>query len=137
MIDQVTKYNLCGLKAEYIGSTQSSFERKRKVLNREFQLVFAPPETIIENPTNRKRNMLLSSENKQKLICVAVDEAHCVKVWGTEFRPTLAEIGKSCSIISNSVNDVALTATATTETFHIVVQKFPMVNPVLVAIFPH
>ena len=79
MMDQVTKYNLCGLKAEYIGSTQSSFEIKRKVFNGEFQLVSVTPETIIMNCTYR--NMLLTSEYKQKLVCVvAVDETHCVKL---------------------------------------------------------
>lgn len=135
MMDQVAKYKLCGLKAEYVGSTQTSVESKRKVLNGEVQLVFVTPETIVENPTYR--NMLLSSIYKQKLVCVAVDEAHCVKVWGAEFRPTFAEIGDLRSVIPSGVNVIALTATATTETFHIVVQQLSMVNPVLVAIPPH
>lgn len=135
MMDQVTRYNLCGLKAEYISSTQTSVEIKRKVLTGEVQLVFVTPETIIENPTYR--NMLLSSIYRKKLVCVAVDEAHCMKVWGTDFRPTFSEIGDLQSIIPSGVNVIALTATATAETFHIVVQKLSMVNPVLVAIPPH
>ena len=56
-----------------------------------------------------------------------------MKVWGTEFSPTFEKIGELHSIPS-IVNVIALTATATTETFHIVVEKLSMVNPVLVAI---
>ena len=46
---------------------------------------------------------MLSSVYKEKLVCIAVDEAHCIKVWGAEFRPTFAEIGNLRSIIPSSM----------------------------------
>ena len=58
---------------------------------------------------------MLSSVYKKKLVCNAVDEAHCIKVWGAEFRPTFAEIGNLHSIIPSNVKLIALTATATSE----------------------
>ena len=77
---------------------------------------------------------MLSSVYKEKLVCIAVDEAHCIKVWGAEFRPTFAEIGNLRSIIPSNV---ALTATATSETYHVVVHQLALVDPVLVALPPH
>ena len=48
MMDQVAKYKACGLKAEYIGYTQTSAQAKKSVLNGEVQLVFCTPESIIQ-----------------------------------------------------------------------------------------
>ena len=76
MMDQIAKYRACGLNAEYIGYTQTSAQVKRAVLNGEVQLVFFTPESIILNRTFR--SMLLSRVYKENLVCVAVDEAHCV-----------------------------------------------------------
>lgn len=135
MMDQSTKYNSCGLKAEFIGSTQTNALSKSKVLKGEVQLVFATPEVIIQNTTYR--NMLLSPHYKERLVCVAVDEAHCVKVWGEQFRPTFSQIGDLRSIIPSGVNILALTATATAETFHTVSHQLSMVKPVLVGLPPH
>ena len=64
---------------------------------------------------------MLSSVYKEKLICNAVDESHCIKVWGAEFRPTFAEIGNLHNIIPSNVKLIALTVTATSETYHVVV----------------
>ena len=60
MMDQVAKYKACGLKAEYIGYTQTSAQAKKSVLNGEVQLVFCTPES----------SMMLSSLYKEKLVCV-------------------------------------------------------------------
>ena len=80
---------------------------------------------------------MLSSVYKEKLVCIAVNEAHCIKVWGAEFRPTFAEIGNLRSIIPSNVKLIALTATATSETYHVVVHQLALVDPVLVALPPH
>ncbi len=128
MIDQTTKYNSCGLKTEFIGSAPTSSSSKSSVLRGECQLVFASPETIIENSTYR--NMLMSPKYKEKLVCLAIDEAHCVKIWGEKFRPTFSEIGDLRSIIPSGINVLALTATATTETYNIISHQLSMMKPV-------
>ena len=74
---------------------------------------------------------------KEKLVCIALYEAHCIKVWGAKFRPTFAEIGNLRSIIPSNVKLIALTATATSETYHVVVHQLALVDPVLVVLSPH
>lgn len=73
----------------------------------------------------------MSPKYQDKLVALTVDEAHCVKTWGDQFRKTFAMIGELRSLIPTSVNILALTATATTETFHIVVRRLAMSNPTL------
>ena len=81
--------------------------------------------------------MLLSRPYSERLVALAVDEAHCVKLWGDEFRKAFAQIGDLRSIIPTHVKILALTATATTETFHIVTRRLAMWQPVLVALPPY
>ena len=46
----------------------------------------------------------------ERLVAVVVDEAHCVKTWGDEFRTAFAHIGELRSLIPSRVNILALTA---------------------------
>ena len=100
---------------EFVGEEQTDACARRKVLNGEMQLVFISPESLINNTLYR--NMLLSHKYKERLVALAVDEAHCVKTWGDEFRLAFAQIGELRSLIPASVNVIALTATATSETY--------------------
>ena len=68
---------------------------------------------------------------------IAVDEAHCVKTWGDEFRLSLAQIGELRSIVPSTVNIIALTATATVPVLKVVTQRLSMLNPILVAQSPY
>ena len=69
------------------------------------------------------------------MVAVVVDEAHCVKTWGDEFK-TFAQIGGLRSLISSTVNVMALTATATSETFLVVRRRLSMDTPTLIALPP-
>ena len=55
--------------------------------------------------------MLLTRVYKEQLVALVVDEAHCVKIWGDEFRLAFAHIGGLRSVIPSNVNILALTAT--------------------------
>ena len=111
MMDQQHKFSPTGLSTEYVCNTQDRAVKAR-VTKGEVQLVFISPESLMTNKTYRQ--MLLSDTYQQHLV---VDEAHCVKTWGDDFRTAFSEIGTLCSIIPNSVNILALTATATMETY--------------------
>ena len=50
-----------------------------RIVSGKTQLVFISPQTIINN--QRYREMLLSLVYKEKLVAVAIDEAHLVKEW--------------------------------------------------------
>ena len=135
MMDQQAKYSPLGLKTEFVGEAQTDAAVKEKVRGGEVQLVYITPESIIE--TSTYRDMLLSRPYQDKLVALVVDEAHCVKTWGETFRTAFSKIGTLRSLIPKKVNVLALTATATTETFYTVTKRLSMDNTSLVALPPN
>ena len=51
----------------------------QKVLDGDLQLLFISPESLLNN--KKFRSMLLKGHYKERLIALAVDEAHCIKTW--------------------------------------------------------
>ena len=131
-------YQICifvsrGISAEFIGEAQTSKDAFKRVLSGQAQLVFATPESLVEN--ERYHNMLQSSAYKGSIVALAVDEAHCVKTWGDQLGQT-AKIGDLRSLLSADVNILALTAIATMETYSSAVSRLGMRDPVLVSVLP-
>ena len=135
MMDQRAKYTPRGLQADFVGEEQTDSCCKERVLKGRVQLVYISPESAICNPMYR--DMFLSPAYKKQLVALVIDEAHCVKTWGDEFRTAFAHIGELRSLIPSTVNILALTATATSHTMSVVTQRLSMVNPRLVALSPH
>ena len=124
MMDQRAKYSHTELDIEFVGEVQTDKQCKKRVLEGKVQLVYITPESIIENKIFRE--MLLSSPYQENLVALAVDESHCVKSWGDQFRKSFAQIGGLRSLIPKSVNILALTATATHETLSVVTSRLSM-----------
>ena len=59
-----------------------------------------------------------------------------MKLWGDKYRKAFGEIGDLRSLVSSSVKVMALTATATAETFSTVTKQLSMWKPILVALSP-
>ena len=135
MMDQQSKYREKGLLVEFVGEDQSNWHAKEKILQGEVQLVFISPESAIGNSVYR--SMFLSRPYKEKLVAIAVDEAHCVKSWGDEFRTVFSQVGELRSLIPAAVNIIALTATATLDTVNIVSHRLCLKNPTIVALPPY
>ena len=134
MIDQRAKFQSLSVKAELVGEAQDDKEVGKKVMKGEYQLVFITPESIIEN--TKFHRMLQSDEYRKQLVAVVVDEAHCIKTWSDKFRTSFCKIGELRSLIPTSVNILALTATATLVTYHIICERLSMSNPCLIALPP-
>lgn len=134
MMDQRSKFSEYGLTTEFVGEAQTDKSVSRRVLSGEVQLVYITPENLVEN--RLYRNMLLSRRYKEKLVALVVDEAHCIKMWGDNFRKAFSEIGTLRSIVPTGVNVMALTATATSETYHCALKHLAMNKTVLVALPP-
>lgn len=79
MMDQTQKLQSKGLKTEFVGEAQTDPNVVKRVLEGDLQLLFISPESLLNN--EKFRSMLLTPKYKEKLVALAVDEAHCVKTW--------------------------------------------------------
>lgn len=134
MMDQTAKFSPRGIATDFVGEGQMSSEATKRVVGGLAQLVFISPESIITNSCFR--NMLMSHQYQEKLVALAIDEAHCVSKWGDEFRIAFARIGDLRSIVPTRVHMLALTATATQETLQVVLQRLSLKDVVVVALPP-
>jgi ATP-dependent DNA helicase RecQ len=106
MKDQVQALQSNGIKAEFFNSSISPQEENDvidRATNGEIQLLYLSPEKLIA-----VRNTWLKNLN---IKLVAIDEAHCVSMWGHDFRPEYTQL----KVFRNSLPKVpfmALTATA-------------------------
>jgi len=106
MKDQVQALKSNGIKAEFFNSSISTQEENKvinKAINGDLQLLYLSPEKLISvsNTWLKQLNVKL----------VAIDEAHCVSMWGHDFRPEYTQL----KVFRNSlplVPFMALTATA-------------------------
>ncbi len=79
MEDQVRKYTDRGVTAAFIGKAQKDECVRTAVFNGEYQLVYMSPEAMLLNL--RWREMFRSPVYQENVVCLAVDEAHCVEKW--------------------------------------------------------
>ncbi|KAJ6500804.1 P-loop containing nucleoside triphosphate hydrolase protein [Mycena sanguinolenta] len=76
-------------------------------------LIYCTPEKIQKN--SWLRDTLLDLHGKKKLAMFAIDEAHCIPLWGQEFRPAYLELSTLRDVFPG-VPIMALTSTATSQT---------------------
>ena len=79
MREQTAKFSALGINAEFVREGQTDPTARHRVVNGQVQLVFISPENLMCN--SQYRGMLRTPCYKSNLVAVAVDEAHCVKVW--------------------------------------------------------
>jgi ATP-dependent DNA helicase RecQ len=126
MKDQVASLNERGIEvcgALYSG--QSASERD-DVLDRmrrgRARLVYVSPERL-------RDPQLLAALPETKVIQVAVDEAHCVYMWGPSFRPDYLYLPRLFEVLGYRPPVAALTATATPEMESAIVKSLELRNP--------
>lgn len=118
MKDQVDMLADVGIEARSLNSTQT-FEDAcdviREIRSGEVKLLYVAPERLVS-----PRMLALLDEIKVSLF--AVDEAHCISVWGHDFRPEYQQL----DILKNrypNVPRLALTATADEQTRNEIVSR--------------
>lgn len=125
MKDQVDSVNDVGIQAEYINSTQSMDEIKdilRKCYKKEVKLLYIAPERLESEYFNKMLRKLHINQ-------VAVDEAHCVSMWGHDFRKSYRNIAPFIESLDYRPVITAFTATATEEVRKDVLKLLNLENP--------
>jgi len=109
MRDQVNKLKSMGIKAESINSNQTNEENSQIIddaKNNRIKILYIAPERM-ENAE------WLQSARTMRIAMVVVDEAHCISVWGHDFRPAFRRIINLVNLLPTNFPVLATTATAT------------------------
>jgi ATP-dependent DNA helicase RecQ len=108
MQDQVEQLREMGVEAAYLNSTlsyEAYLQTKQDVLAGRIKLLYAAPETLL-----RPEVLLMLEESR--VVCLAIDEAHCISEWGHDFRPEYRQLAEVRRRLPGAVC-LAVTATAT------------------------
>ncbi len=118
MEDQVVSLQQMGVEAAYLHSGMSAAQRQelhQKLDANQLKLLYTAPESFVQD---RFLRYLSSFE----ISLFAIDEAHCISVWGNDFRPEYTKL----KLIRERFADVpiiALTATADEATRQDIMQQ--------------
>lgn len=86
-----------------------------------FRAVFMTPEIMFEN--KRLQGLWYSKEWHSQLLAIVLDEAHCVYLWGNDFRKHYAQLGSLRPKLPRQVAFVALSATLPPDVLEVVKRK--------------
>ena len=124
MRDQIDALQSRGIEAELLSSELDEFEEE-SVYNRckdgLIKILYISPERL-QNP------LFLRNILDINISFIAVDEAHCISEWGSDFRPSYQNIKKFRHEFKN-VPCLALTATATNKVVEEISIKLGLHNP--------
>jgi ATP-dependent DNA helicase RecQ len=109
MRDQIKKLNDIGISAKCINSEQSE-EENVHVIN---EAIEGKIKILYIAPERQENNEWIEATRQMNLSMVVVDEAHCISVWGHDFRPAFRRIIELVKLLPKDFPVLATTATAT------------------------
>jgi len=124
MKDQVENLVANGVAAAFINSSQSGADKNeilQQCRDKKLKLLYVSPETLVTG--------MDTWINELPLAMVAIDEAHCVSMWGHDFRPEYTMIRELRNRFGN-IPFIALTATADRITRKDIIQHLGLREPV-------
>jgi ATP-dependent DNA helicase RecQ len=131
MKDQVDALRECGVVAARLDSSQTPDEQNdvvEAVRRGDLKILYVSPERLMMNG-------FLRFIEGQTLSLIAIDEAHCVSMWGHDFRPEYRQLGALRARFPRAAIH-AYTATATEHVRDDIVEQLRLRNPeVLVGSF--
>ena len=120
------KVNLAKFKIEActFNSAQSNKTKlKMDILSGKYSVIYITPETIVKN-----QEMLEQLEETFGISLFAVDEAHCVSKWGSDFRPKYKELDCLKQWFPH-IPIMALTGTATALVEEDIISSLNLIDP--------
>jgi len=109
MRDQVKKLTTLGISAKCINSEQTP-EENSQIINDakagKIKILYIAPE-------RQENSEWIEATRQMNLSMVVVDEAHCISVWGHDFRPAFRRIINLVKLLPKGLPVLATTATAT------------------------
>lgn len=124
MKDQVDALSGQGVRVETLNSTQTYDERIRV----EKEIAAGIVRILYVSPERAVTPVFAATLSRCRVALFAVDEAHCISMWGHQFRPKYREI-KTLREKFPAVPVIALTATATERVREDIVRELGMKNP--------
>jgi len=109
MRDQVKKLNSLGIAVKCINSEQTS-EENSQIINEAKQ---GKIKILYIAPERQENSEWIEATRQINLSMVVVDEAHCISVWGHDFRPAFKRIINLVKLLPKGLPVLATTATAT------------------------
>ena len=109
MRDQVKKLNALGISATCINSEQTPEENSQSI-NEAKQ---GKTKILYIAPERQENSEWIEATRQMNLKMVVVDEAHCISIWGHDFRPAFRRIINLVKLLPKGLPVLATTATAT------------------------
>jgi len=111
MRDQVKKLNNLGIPAKCINSEQTAEENSEIISDAKqgkLKILYIAPE-------RQENNEWIEATRQINLSMIVIDEAHCISVWGHDFRTAFRRIINLVKLLPAGLPVLATTATATTK----------------------
>jgi ATP-dependent DNA helicase RecQ len=124
MKDQVDALQARGLPATFINSSIAESEQRARIdslRRRAHKLVYIAPERF-------RSSRFVSAVQSIPISLFAVDEAHCISMWGHDFRPDYLRLKQVIHSLGR-VQTIALTATATPYVRSDIIQQLGLSQP--------
>lgn len=125
MKDQVDGLRARGIRAGYLASGQSTDERRetlRAITEGRLDLLYVSPERL-------RDQSFIQRLARARVWFVAVDEAHCVSTWGSDFRPDYLRIPDAINRLPERPVVAAFTATATRQVRDDIIDRLRLEDP--------
>jgi len=115
------------LKATFLSSNQNE-DAYVDVARGLYQILYLSP----ERAAKELHALFSSSLFRQRVVAVAVDEAHCILVWGNKFREQYGELFRLRVLLGSNIPFIFLTATLTMAERTTILSCFGSKRPVVV-----